>query len=61
MDFKILCQVGCEGNLLPYVIEFSNIWFQKLYFFFLFLVEFSYFIENLNVICHAKLNLEVRF
>ena len=59
MGFKIGCQVGGGAtpfSKIPYVREFSNIWFQKLSFFFLFLIEFSHFFENLkNVIYNVKL------
>ena len=61
MGFQIWCQVGGGGwgtsfSKLPYVSKFSNIWFQISHFFFLFLIEFSHFFENLkNLLWHSKL------
>ena len=47
MGFKIWCQVGVWGtqfSKLPYSRDFSNIWFQKLSFFFAYIVVFWKFI-----------------
>ena len=59
MGLKIWCQVGEWGpwiSKLPYSREFSKMWFQKLSFFFLFLIGFIIFLKNLkNRFCYANL------
>jgi len=62
LKFDVKLRVG-EHNFRnnPMYVSF-NIWFQKLSFFFLFLIEFSHFFDNLkNVSCRVKSSLKVCF